>query len=57
MILQWLLFFLLVLLCFVFSCPLSVFLSDYSMMSVLSVSLFTICFLCVWFLKLGVTGA
>ena len=41
------LFFLLVLLPFVLSCPVS-FLSEYSMIAVVSVSLFIICFLCLW---------
>ena len=49
-------FFLFVLLSFVLSCPVS-FLSEYSMIAVVSVSLFIICFLCLWSLSLRVPGA
>ena len=43
--------------CILFSHVLSHFLSEYSMIGVVSVSLFIICFLCLWSLYLGVTGA
>ena len=49
-------FFLFVLLSFVVSCPVS-FLSEYSMIAVVSVSLVIICFFCLWSLSLGVAGA
>ena len=35
----------------------SLYLGDKSMMAVVSVSLFFLCFLCLWFLLLGVTSA
>ena len=43
----YLIVFLFVLLSFGLSCPVSI-LSEYSMIAVVSVSLFSICFLCLW---------
>ena len=45
----YLIVFLFVLLSFGFSCPVS-FLGEWGMTAVVSVSLFIICFLCLWFL-------
>ena len=48
-------FYLFVLECFILSCP-GCFLSEQSMVAVVSVSLFIICFLCLQSLYLGVIG-